>query len=140
MADQTQRYRSPPAAGSSREIEAWALTEAALRMRTAAESGDREAILVTVRLNWRLWTFFQAELLGPECSLPEPLRSNLVSLAAFIDRQTVEILAQPDPSKLDVLVSINRDLAMGLMTNPPEAEVAAPSASAQEAGGINLSA
>ncbi len=127
MADKTQIYRSPPAGGSSREIEAWALTESALRMRAAANANDKDAILAAVRLNWRMWTFFQADMLGPECGLPDDLRGNLLSLAAFIDRHTVEVLASPQPAALDILISINRDLAMGLLENPAaSAEVAQP--------------
>jgi flagellar protein FlaF len=130
-------YRTPPPAGNSREIEAWGLTEAALRMRAARDAGDKEALLGAVRLNWRLWTLFQADLLGPECVVPEPVRGNLVALAAFIDRHTLEIIADTKPEKIDILISINRELAMGLFTDP-EADKATPVAAAPADGATNF--
>jgi flagellar protein FlaF len=78
-------------------------------------------MLEAVRVNWRLWTILQAELLDPECQLPDELRSNVLSLAQFIDRHTVDIIAEPKPEKLDVLIAINRELAGGLFTIPAEA-------------------
>ena len=63
-----QGYQHVPQPGSPTYTEAWALIEAARRMAVAIESnpGDdlksRNAIRETIRLNWRLWTIFQAEL------------------------------------------------------------------------------
>jgi len=134
-------YRNPPPAGNSREIEAWGLTEAALRMRSARDANDKEALLAAVRLNWRLWTLFQADLLGPECVVPDPVRGNLLSLAAFIDRHTLDVIAKPSPEKIDILISINRELAMGLFTDPEAgagAGTAAPAPEAPPAGATNL--
>ncbi len=76
-------------------------------------------MLEVVRVNWRLWTILQAELLDPECQLPDDLRSNVLSLAQFIDRHTLDIIADPKPAKLDVLIAINRELAGGLFTAAP---------------------
>ena len=78
-------------------------------------------MLEAVRVNWRLWTILQAELLDPQCQLPDELRGNVLSLAQFIDKHTVDIIAEPKPEKLDVLIAINRELAGGLFTMPPEA-------------------
>jgi flagellar protein FlaF len=98
-------------------------------------------MLEAVRVNWRLWTILQAELLDPQCQLPDELRSNVLSLAQFIDKHTVDIIAEPKPEKLDVLIAINRELAGGLFTSPgpgagaegqAAATAAAPSAPAGE--------
>ena len=75
-------------------------------------------MLETVRINWRLWTILQAELLDPECQLPDDLRANVLSLAQFIDKHTLDIIAEPKPEKLDVLIAINRELAGGMFTTP----------------------
>lgn len=111
---QTNTYRAPPAPGNPRQVEAWALTETALRLQSARSSGDKEAILAAVRLNWRLWTLFQAELLDPQCPLPEPVRGNVVALAAFVDKKSLELFSNLVVNELDVLININRQLAMGL--------------------------
>lgn len=92
-------------------------------------------MLAAVRLNWRLWTIFQAELLDPDCMLPEGLRSNVLSLANFVDKHSVELVARPEPEKLDILISINRELAGGLNEVPdsPSDETAAAGPAARPA-------
>ncbi len=110
----------PTAAADPRQIEGWALTETALRMKAAQrEPVDEAALLQAVRLNWRLWTIFQASLLEPDCPLPTELRNGILSLSNFIDKHTAGIIADPKPEKLDVLIRVNREIAGGLMTVPP---------------------
>lgn len=93
-------------------------------------------MLEAVRTNWRLWTILQAELLDPECQLPDDVRGNVLSLAQFIDKHTVDIIAEPKPEKLDVLIAINRELAGGLFTTPAgEGEAGAAGAPNPSAGG-----
>jgi len=101
--------------------EAWALTQAALRMRDAQQSDDIQAMLAAVRLNWQLWTIIQAELLAPECPVPTDIRQNVLSLANFIDKHTVGFIGAPEARKLTVLISINRELAGGLYATPDQA-------------------
>jgi flagellar protein FlaF len=100
--------------------------QAALRMKAGQTSGDVEQLLAAVRLNWRLWTILQSELLDPECPVPLELRTNVLSLARFVDKQTVEILNKPDPAKLDILISIDRELAGGLFESGSPAEASQP--------------
>ncbi|MBR9971350.1 flagellar biosynthesis regulator FlaF [Magnetospirillum sulfuroxidans] len=116
-------YKSMPQPGNPRETEAWALTESARRMSVAKQADiSEDDMLAAVRLNWRLWTIFQAELAGPECALPLEMRQDMLSLCNFVDKRTVEIIADSDRSKLDILVNINRQIAAGLFTVPPPAE------------------
>jgi len=97
------------------QAEAWALTTAARRLAEAQRSGDTATMLGAVRLNWRLWTIFQANLSGPECGVPDEIRGNLLSLANFIDKRSVALLIDADPQKLEVLININRQIASGLL-------------------------
>lgn len=90
-------------------------------MRAAQESNDTAAILAAVRVNWQLWTIIQSELLAPDCPLPMDIRQNVLSLANFIDKHTVGVLGQPSAQKLNVLISINRELAGGLHATPADA-------------------
>ncbi len=113
-------YATPPLAGNPREVEAWGLTQAAIRMKDAQKSGDPEVIRAAVRLNWQLWTIIQAELLSPQCTTPIDLRSNVLSLAKFIDKQIVEVISDAKSEKLDILITINRELASGLYETPKE--------------------
>lgn len=125
-----KKYAAPPAPGNPREVEAWAMTQAALRMMSAKEQNDREAMLEAARLNWRLWTIIQADLLDPECTVPEDVRSNMLSLANFVDKHTVAFIRQPKADDLDVLINVNREIAGGLYTRPdaPDEPTAGPGA------------
>ncbi len=102
-------------AADPRQVEILALREIAQRMINAQkEPVNEDVMLQTVRLNWRLWTIFQVSLLDTDCPLPTAIRSNILSLANFVDKHSGEIIAAPAPSKLDVLIRINHDLADGL--------------------------
>ena len=87
-------------------------------MIQAREKKVKQGMIDAVRLNWRLWTIFQAELLDPESTVPVDIRTNLLTLAQYIDKHTVDFLAKPTPDKLDTLININRELATGLYTQP----------------------
>jgi len=113
------------------------LLEAA-RQLNQTKDGPIDPFRVALRANWRLWTIFQASLLEPECALPPELRGNLLGLANFVDKLTVELLGGSEPAKVDALVNINRQISEGLMEGaranaarnaPPAApKVAAPEA------------
>lgn len=128
MASPAQRYARAPAPGNPAKTEAWALLESARLMEAAKGQGPAE-FLAAVRKNWRLWTIFQADLIGAECTLPSELRGNLLGLANFIDHHTARLLAQPDPAQLAVLININRQIGEGLLEGQRAAgaKVAAPS-------------
>ncbi len=123
-------YNSVPPPGNPRQTEAWALTEAARRINDAGERfGPGPEFLAALRLNWRLWTIFQAELTMEYCPLPDELRTNLLALSNFVDKRTVSIISEPDPQKAEILININRQIAAGLLEPTPEgasAEAAAP--------------
>lgn len=117
------QYRQPGQhGGSPRETEGRALLEAARRLAAAQQAPvDKHAMLETVRLNWRLWTIFQSEASSPDSPLPDEIKANVIKLCNFVDKHTVQILADADPEKLDVLININRNIAAGLLTQPDTA-------------------
>lgn len=121
-------YTNIPSPGNPRETEAWALTEAARRIAEGQRKDDNNALLDAVRLNWRLWTLFQSEIASQDSSLPRELRQNMLSLCNFVDKTTVEIIADPAPQKADILVTINRHLAAGLFSVAPSSDLAAAAA------------
>lgn len=114
-------YSSAPTAGTPREVEAWALTESARRLFDAQQREDMDALLQAARLNWRLWTIFQAELTAPDCAVPAEIRNNMLSLCNFVDKQSVALLAAPQLCLADTLISINREIARGLLQAPEAA-------------------
>lgn len=92
------------------------MIEAARRM---AESVNHEiapaAMRDALRLNWRLWTIFQADLSLGETQMPDEIRNNMLTLCQFVDRFTVEALVDPQKRHIDTLVNINRNIASGLL-------------------------
>ncbi|NNE84489.1 MAG: flagellar biosynthesis regulator FlaF [Alphaproteobacteria bacterium] len=123
------QYRQPTQQGGSpRETEGRALMEAARRLSIAKDNpSDITALVDTVRLNWRLWTIFQSDLSDPQTDLPADLRSNMLNLCNFIDKRTVDILSDPKPQSLDVLININRNIAAGLLSDTAAAKPASDS-------------
>jgi flagellar biosynthesis activator protein FlaF len=109
-----KRYQRLPESGNPARTEAWALIEMARELHRSKDASldERRAAL---RKNWRLWTIFQAGLLDPDCQVPAETRSNLLGLANFIDRHTAALLIDGDPVKIDVLISINRQISEGLL-------------------------
>lgn len=132
-------YERVPEAGQPAQTEAWALLEAAKRMASAIVSGPqgdkatKENMKHALRLNWRLWTIFQAELLDETCAVPDEIRVNMLTLCQFVDKQTVKILAEPNPEIMVPLIDINRNIAAGLM-NLPEREAGAAVPAAEPTG------
>src|SRR5579872_1086897 len=110
MAVPPKAYQRMPGPGNPARTEAWALLEAA-RELYQARTAPIDVLRGALRRNWRLWTIFQANLVDPECQVPTEVRANLLGLSNFIDRHTAELLARPDPVKVDVLVNINRQIA-----------------------------
>lgn len=103
---------------SGRDLEGRALRNAALRLAAVQQnwnSAEHVALLDdALRHNQRLWTLFQSELLSGDNPLPVDVRRNLLSLAAYVDKRTFEVMSFPSPEKLDILIRINRNIASGL--------------------------
>jgi flagellar biosynthesis activator protein FlaF len=139
-------YERVPVAGQPAQTEGWALLEAAKRMAAAIVSGDpsekqtKENMKNALRLNWRLWTIFQAELLDEKCEVPEEIRINMLTLCQFVDKQTVKILAGPSPEIMVPLIDINRNIAAGLMNLPEKGskQESAPAQPSADAPRMNL--
>jgi len=106
---------------AGRELEASVLMRAALMLADVqnnwGQPGHEERLDNALRHNQRIWTLFQAEITSPDNPLPAEIRQNLLSLSAFIDKRTFDVMAFPEPAKLDILISINKNVAAGLRGN-----------------------
>lgn len=109
---------------SVREIESSVLSKAAMMLKNCQDNWhdtERDTTLdQALRYNQLVWTIFQTELAKPDNPLPLELRQNLLSLAAFIDKRTFEVMAYPSPEKLSILVDINLNIAAGLRGSPAD--------------------
>lgn len=103
---------------NGRELESSLLSKAALLLKVCQDHWDHEGhperLDDALRFNQRLWTFFQSELLEETNPLPAQLRQDLLSLSAFVDKRTFEVMAYPAQEKLSVLININKQIAEGL--------------------------
>lgn len=103
---------------SGREVEGAALTKAALKLRQCKHGWDDRGsdfkLNEALKYNQMIWSIFQSELVDDDNPLPRKLKQNLLSLGAFVDRQILDIMAFPEPQKLNILIEINQNLAAGL--------------------------
>lgn len=100
-----------------REREADLLLAAAARLQMIRESWDEKRPELDAALlnNRMLWTIFMTSATNPENPLPSDVRQNVANLGLFVLKQTVAILANPKPETLGSLITINRELAAGLL-------------------------
>lgn len=117
-----------------REVEAMAFTKAAVMLEEAKlKASDMEAFSQALRFNNLLWTIIQADITEPENQLPGEIKANILSLSIFVDKHTAKAVRSGEPADLDVLISINRNLAAGLRSTEgvmPENPAQAAAASA----------
>ena len=122
-AAQLEAYKSAQkSVMSGREIEAMALTKAALQLKKCRNNWDpddknRERS-DSLEKNQKIWSILQGELAREDNPLPKQLRQDLLSLSLFIDKRTFDVMANPSPEKLDILININLNIAAGLRSNP----------------------
>jgi len=120
MSPSSDPYRTSQKLGAgARQTEARALMETARTLADAQNNmDDISAYRAALRLNWRLWTIFQSDVSSAENPLPDEIKQNILNLSVFIDKHTVDALANPEVRKLKVLIDINRNIASGLITSP----------------------
>ena len=109
---------------SQRELEASVLTKASAMLKRCQENWDTDdrdgKLEEAVRYNQKVWSFFQSELTMPDNPLPQKLREDILNLSIFIDKRLFDVLAFPEPRKLDIVIDINMNLAAGLREKPAD--------------------
>ena len=107
---------------SGRELEASVLTRAGLMLKAVKDNWDLpdrdQKLMEAIKFNQKVWSFFQAELSDPENPLPKQLREDILNLSIFIDKRLFDVMAFPDPNKLNIVIDINFNIAAGLRTKP----------------------
>lgn len=115
-----------------RELEARVLLKSASLMQTLQAEWNTarfEEIDEVLKYNRQIWLmFYDTAVENADGNRPNDLRSNIINLSNFIFKRTIEVLTDPQKEKLDVLISINREIAAGLMAGSASSS-ASPSAS-----------
>lgn len=113
-----------------RELEGRILLKAAKMIEAIQNDWDnleKDVLEDALKYNRQIWMmFYDTALENPEGNRPNDLRSNIVNLANFIFKREIDIMASPDPKKLDVLININKEIAAGLLIKQPQAGGAPP--------------
>lgn len=99
-----------------RDREANLLSRSAANLQNVRDNWETNAsdLERALHFNRRLWTVFMTSVTGTQNPLPAPIRQNIANLGLFVMNQTRELTLEPAPTKLTVLININRELAAGL--------------------------
>jgi flagellar protein FlaF len=102
---------------SPRELEATLLLQAAARLQSVHDSWDQNRTQLDDALlyNRKLWSVFLSEMTDAANPMPKSVRQNVANLGLFVMNHTVKVMNDPRPDHLDSLISINREIAAGLL-------------------------
>ena len=102
---------------SPRELEADLLLRAASRLQIIHDSWETRGCELDDALlyNRKLWSIFLTSVTGPDHPLPVAIRQNVANLGLFVMNQTLSMMSNPRREQLGSLISINRELAAGLL-------------------------
>jgi flagellar biosynthesis activator protein FlaF len=129
MNNSTQAYaKTAQQTLQGRDLEAHVLLKSASRLQGIRDNWEMrcgeldEALLA----NRKIWTIFVSSMSAEDCQMPAQLRSNMINLGMYVFNRTIQMTIDPKPEQLNVLIDINRNIAMGLRGNgADQAETAA---------------
>ena len=98
------------------ELEARALIKSASSLNKIKENWDssKKDLYPALEKNRRLWSILASAMKEEDCPQPIEIKQNILNLASYIFKRTVEIIAHPSSEKLDILININMNIAKGL--------------------------
>ena len=110
-------YAQNEVAGMSEaELEARALIRTASALNKVKENWEtsKDELASALDKNRHLWSILASAMKEEDCPQPPEIKQNILNLASFIFKRTVEVMTNPDPKKLDILIDINMNIARGL--------------------------
>ena len=107
---------------TGRQMEASVLSISAQKLKDCqvnwGATTRKELLAEALTYYQRVWSIIQRELLDEKNPLPKALRTNILSLSAFIDKRIFNVMAYPAPEKLTIIININLNIAAGLRNDP----------------------
>jgi flagellar protein FlaF len=102
---------------SPRELEADLLLKAAARLQAIHDNWNerRDELGDALLYNRKLWSIFLTSATDPDHPLPAAIRQNVANLGLFVMNRTMAMMSNPQREQLNSLISINRELAAGLL-------------------------
>ena len=115
--------KAAQATQSPRELEAAILLKAAARLQAIRDDWDgrRRELFDALTYNRKLWTVLVTSATEEGNPLPAPIKQNVANLGIFIFNHTLAVMTQPAPERLGILITINREVAAGLRSQPAQA-------------------
>ena len=100
-----------------RELEATLLLQAAARLQSVHDFWDQKRTQLDDALlyNRKLWSVFLSEMTDAKNPMPRAVRQNVANIGLFVMNHTVKVMNDPRPDHLGSLISINREIAAGLL-------------------------
>ena len=118
MQSAAQTYKNVARQTSNpRELEATLLLQAAARLQSVHDSWDENRTQLDDALlyNRKLWSVFLTEMTDANNPMPKNVRQNVANIGLFVMNHTVTVMNDPRPDHLNSLISINREIAAGLL-------------------------
>jgi len=76
-----------------------------------------------LKFNQKLWTLIQSNIADNPTSGTKSLRTSLLDLSLFIDKQTMIALRNPDPNNITPLIEINKSISGGLHSQKTPSDI-----------------
>ncbi|MDI1229327.1 MAG: flagellar biosynthesis regulator FlaF [bacterium] len=125
-------YGATATANDPRALEGRILLKAASKLEdlaTRLRAGENVRVAERgeiLEYNQKLWQVFVSDTMNPDHPLPQEIKNNIATLALFIFKRTLELLADTNPDKIQALIEINRNIAAGVLKKPPAPKSDAP--------------
>jgi len=109
-----QRAYAPSSASvrTPRSIEFEVMARITHRLKSAIQSGEKQALIEAMYENRRLWNTLAADVASPDNLLPEDLRARIFYLAEFTTVQSRKVLR--DNASAVPLLEVNAAILGGL--------------------------
>jgi len=106
-------------ASDPREVEAQVLLKAAQFLANLQEDWDNitsDALEDALQYNRKIWMmFYDTAIEDKSGQQSKELSQNIYNLANFVFKREIDIMSNPRKAMLDILITINRDIATGLI-------------------------
>ena len=115
--DKSQNYANTEISSMEQaELESRAFIRSASSLNALKEHWEsgQDQLMEVLDKNRRLWTIIASAMKEEDCPQPIEVRRNILNLALFVFRRTIEIIADPKPESLRILIDINMNIAKGL--------------------------
>ncbi|MBQ8436678.1 MAG: flagellar biosynthesis regulator FlaF [Alphaproteobacteria bacterium] len=125
--DNVQRYSNNEVNSLNQaELETRALIKAASALNAIKENWNNRVgeLDDALERNRKLWTIIVSAMQEDSCPQPKEVRANIINLGLFIFKRTMDIMIEPKPESLNVLIDINMNIAKGLAAHETPEESA----------------